>query len=148
MLSRCHTGAPAFALGHASLGSMQCSSRSRWRATTTSSAVTKSDAKSSVILKAQLACAGGLIFGWNALAIMLKAQGNYNGNCPPDLNARCAWQESHLAVLWTIGVFASELSGLSSWGPVLDYVGPKLTAMLGKAWDSTQTLTLSALCTF
>jgi hypothetical protein len=27
--------------------------------------------------------AGGLIFGWNALAIMLKAQGNYDGQCPP-----------------------------------------------------------------
>ena len=27
--------------------------------------------------------AGGLIFGWNALAIMLKDQGNYNANCPP-----------------------------------------------------------------
>ena len=26
--------------------------------------------------------AGGLIFGWNALALMLKAQGNYNGQCP------------------------------------------------------------------
>ena len=25
--------------------------------------------------------AGGLIFGWNALALMLKAQGNYNRNC-------------------------------------------------------------------
>jgi hypothetical protein len=24
---------------------------------------------------------GGLIFGWNALALMLKAQGNYNRNC-------------------------------------------------------------------
>ena len=63
---------------------------------------------------------------------MLKAQGNYNGNCPPDLNARCAWQESHLAVLWTIGVFALNF-GPVIVGPVLDYVGPKLTAMLGKA---------------
>ena len=83
-------------------------------------------------LASPAACAGGLIFGWNALAIMLKAQGNYNGNCPPDLNARCAWQESHLAVLWTIGVFALNF-GPVIVGPVLDYVGPKLTAMLGKA---------------
>ena len=63
---------------------------------------------------------------------MLKVQGNYNGNCPPDLNARCAWQESHLAVLWTIGVFALNF-GPVIVGPVLDYVGPKLTAMLGEA---------------
>ena len=117
--------------------------------------------------------AGGLIFGWNALAIMLKDQGNYNANCPPgdwshplksrcempdaavsrrhrcvarvqallqshhqviccaDLNTRCAWQESHLAVLWTIGVFALNF-GPVVVGPILDYVGPKLTAMFGR----------------
>lgn len=29
----------------------------------------------------QCRVAGGLIFGWNALAIMLKQQGNYTRNC-------------------------------------------------------------------
>ena len=48
-----------------------------------------------------------------------------------DLNTRCAWQESHLAVLWTIGVFALNF-GPVVVGPILDYVGPKLTAMFGK----------------
>lgn len=28
-----------------------------------------------------VAAAGGLIFGWNALALTLKAQGNYNAGC-------------------------------------------------------------------
>jgi hypothetical protein len=120
--------------------------------------------------------AGGLIFGWNALALMLKAQGNYNRNCTQPiegarlklllcngravrcmwltwheaiaaaeracvpllaadigsqgLNTNCAWQESRLAVLWTIGVFALNF-GPVIVGPILDYVGPKLTAILG-----------------
>ena len=51
--------------------------------------------------------------------------------CCADLNTRCAWQESHLAVLWTIGVFALNF-GPVVVGPILDYVGPKLTAMLGE----------------
>lgn len=46
------------------------------------------------------------------------------------LNTNCAWQESQLAVLWTVGVFALNF-GPVIVGPVLDYVGPKLTAMLG-----------------
>lgn len=47
------------------------------------------------------------------------------------LNTNCAWQESRLAVLWTIGVFALNF-GPVIVGPILDYVGPKLTAILGK----------------
>lgn len=47
------------------------------------------------------------------------------------LNTNCAWQESQLAVLWTIGVFALNF-GPVIVGPVLDYVGPKITAMLGE----------------
>ena len=55
--------------------------------------------------------------------------------CPADignqgLNPNCAWQESRLAVLWTIGVFALNF-GPVIVGPILDYVGPKLTAILG-----------------
>jgi hypothetical protein len=55
------------------------------------------------------------------------------------LNTNCAWQESKLSVLWTIGVFALNF-GPVIVGPVLDYVGPKLTAILGehdsKSWSS------------
>lgn len=32
--------------------------------------------------------AGGLIFGWNALALMLKAQGNYNRNCTQPISGK------------------------------------------------------------
>ena len=56
------------------------------------------------------------------------------------LGSRCAWQESKLAVLWNIGVFALNF-GPVFVGPVLDWVGPKLTAMLGACplflWHST-----------
>ena len=46
------------------------------------------------------------------------------------LGSRCSWQESRLAVLWNIGVFALNF-GPVFVGPVLDWVGPKLTAILG-----------------
>lgn len=56
------------------------------------------------------------------------------GTASEAVHTRCAWQESHLAVLWTIGVFALNF-GPVVVGPVLDYVGPKLTAILGGfAW--------------
>lgn len=48
------------------------------------------------------------------------------------LESNCAWQESQLAVLWTIGVFALNF-GPVLVGPILDYVGPKLTAILGNS---------------
>ena len=46
------------------------------------------------------------------------------------LNTLCASQESKLAVLWNIGIFALNF-GPVVIGPILDYVGPKLTAILG-----------------
>ena len=57
------------------------------------------------------------------------------------LNTLCASQESKLAVLWNIGIFALNF-GPVVIGPILDYVGPKLTAILGEqssldAYDSS-----------
>ena len=46
------------------------------------------------------------------------------------LQELCATQESKLAVLWNIGIFALNF-GPVVVGPVLDYIGPKLTAILG-----------------
>lgn len=43
----------------------------------------------------------------------------------------CPTQESKLAVLWTVGIFALNF-GPVFVGPVLDWVGPKLTTVLGK----------------
>ena len=43
----------------------------------------------------------------------------------------CATQESKLAVLWTVGIFALNF-GPVFVGPILDWVGPKLTTILGK----------------
>ena len=75
---------------------------------------------------------GGLIFGWNALALMLKAQGAYADSCPaPALpSASCAARDTRLAVVWTVGAFALN-SGPVAVGPVLDWLGPKLTTALG-----------------
>lgn len=56
--------------------------------------------------------------------------------CAADRSARdqldkeCAQQETKLAVLWTIGVFALNF-GPVIVGGVLDLIGPKLTSMLG-----------------
>ena len=46
------------------------------------------------------------------------------------LDKDCAQQETRLAVLWTIGVFALNF-GPVIVGGVLDWIGPKLTSMLG-----------------
>lgn len=78
------------------------------------------------------------MFGWNALSVMLKEQGNYDRQCTQSISAagaeglakNCAKQDSSLAVLWTIGVFALNF-GPVLVGPVLDLVGPKLTSILG-----------------
>ena len=48
------------------------------------------------------------------------------------LSEQCASQESSLAVLWNIGIFALNF-GPVIWGPILDFVGPKLTAITGAA---------------
>lgn len=47
------------------------------------------------------------------------------------LDTLCASQESKLAVLWNIGIFALNF-GPVIIGPILDYVGPKLTSILGR----------------
>lgn len=54
------------------------------------------------------------------------------------LQSQCAWQENKLAVLWTIGVFALNF-GPVLVGPVLDWLGPKLTAFLGKLFHLRHT---------
>lgn len=43
----------------------------------------------------------------------------------------CKSQESELAVLWTLGIFALNF-GPVLVGPVLDGLGPKWTAVLGE----------------
>ncbi len=82
-------------------------------------------------------------------AIMLTDLGNYAEGCPatpaaalgdPDAlidaaatgEAICKSQESSLALLWTLGVFALNC-GPVLMGFVLDYLGPKFTALLGSA---------------
>ncbi|KAA6416796.1 MAG: hypothetical protein FRX49_13246 [Trebouxia sp. A1-2] len=82
---------------------------------------------------------GGLMFGWNALALALKGQDIYATGCAAERevlrnaggsDTLCPTQESKLAVLWTIGIFALNF-GPVFVGPILDWVGPKLTSVLG-----------------
>ncbi len=47
-----------------------------------------------------LLCTGGLIFGWNALALMLKQQGNYNRNCTQPISGASTTAQSLHACLW------------------------------------------------
>ena len=62
------------------------------------------------------------------------------GHLPPHLcsavnrtagGVSCKSQESELAVLWTLGIFALNF-GPVLVGPVLDGLGPKWTAVLGE----------------
>ncbi|KAL4854004.1 Large neutral amino acids transporter small subunit 3 [Chlorella vulgaris] len=72
---------------------------------------------------------GGLMFGWPSLSGMLKQLGNFNADCPPD-GITCESQESSLALLWTLGIFTLNC-GPVLMGFILDYIGPKLTGILG-----------------
>lgn len=98
------------------------------------------DAKYVVVAAAMIGevLQGGLVFGWNALALMLQARGNFSGRCtnPDEVNTgnngtiTCKAQEEALAVLWTIGVFALNF-GPVLVGPILDGIGPRYTSVLG-----------------
>ncbi|KAL4517173.1 hypothetical protein Ndes2437B_g06781 [Nannochloris sp. 'desiccata'] len=106
----------------------------------------KADARYAIMTVAVLGemLQGGLFFGWNALSIMIKDLGNYSEGCyqdyPSDIPGApaeslpaseiCKSQESKLAVLWTVGIFALNC-GPVLMGFVLDYLGPKFTAILG-----------------
>ncbi|KAL3151740.1 hypothetical protein ABBQ38_012718 [Trebouxia sp. C0009 RCD-2024] len=83
---------------------------------------------------------GGLMFGWNALALALKGQNIYSGGCDTERKVvnggLCPTQESKLAVLWTVGIFALNF-GPVFVGPILDWVGPKLTTILGTLLNMT-----------
>lgn len=59
------------------------------------------------------------------------------------LSNECAQQETKLAVLWTIGVFALNF-GPVIVGGVLDYVGPKLVSIAGKLLAAQCNLPLEA----
>lgn len=63
---------------------------------------------------------------------MLSDLGMYSEQCSPDLapNELCKSQESRLAVLWTVGIFALNC-GPVIMGFVLDYLGPKVTGAIG-----------------
>jgi len=82
---------------------------------------------------------------------MLKAQGIYDEGCltptpapgsAPSTAAACPSQESKLAVLWTVGVFALN-AGPVLVGPLLDALGPKLTAVFGTLLNMAALLLLA-----
>ena len=97
----------------------------------------KSDARVGILVLAILGevLQGGLFFGWSALSIMITDEGNYEEGCNEagegiDEDTICKSQESKLALLWTVGIFALNF-GPVLMGFVLDYLGPRFTAILG-----------------
>jgi hypothetical protein len=78
---------------------------------------------------------GGLIFGWNAMSVMLKGMGIYDDSCPaaPAMGKDgCASQDAKLAIVWNAGVFAVNF-GPALVGLALDTVGPRIVATGGAA---------------
>lgn len=83
---------------------------------------------------------GGLIFGWNALSVMLKGEGVFAAGCDQDSDS-CSRQDSKLNTVWTAGVFAVNF-GLAFAGASLDYIGPKFTSSAGAAMTSAGLIAL------
>lgn len=67
------------------------------------------------------------------------------GNTTDTGRISCKSQESELAVLWTLGIFALNF-GPVLVGPVLDGLGPKWTAVLGEGSVSMSTRILRFSC--
>lgn len=70
------------------------------------------------------------MFGWPSLSGMLKDLGNFDSGCNQPAGEPCKSQERSLALLWTLGIFTLNC-GPVVMGLVLDFIGPKLTGILG-----------------
>ncbi|KAK9812965.1 hypothetical protein WJX72_006572 [[Myrmecia] bisecta] len=80
---------------------------------------------------------GGLIFGWNGLALMIKAQDNFDDGCPAPVTVKgrvetCKSQETKLALIFVLGAFAVNFGPLIV-GPILDRIGPRIMSAVGTA---------------
>ena len=71
----------------------------------------------------------------SAAAVDVNGKGDY----------LCESQESKLAVLWTIGIFALNF-GPVLVGPLLDWAGPKLTAITGELVTAYCNLCIASFC--
>lgn len=85
---------------------------------------------------------GGVMFGWNALSVMLKEESVYAEGCDPDSDT-CSSQDTKLNVVWTAGVFAVNF-GIAFAGVSVDYVGPKFTSSAGAALAAAGLISLGA----
>eukprot|EP00892_Ulva_mutabilis_P003134 jgi/Ulvmu1/12821/UM098_0002.1 len=83
---------------------------------------------------------GGLMFGWNALSVVLKQEAVFTTGCDPQ-SSSCSRQDSKLNVVWTAGVFAVNF-GVAFAGLSVDYVGPKLTSSAGATMTSVGLIAL------
>ncbi|KAG8468650.1 hypothetical protein KFE25_013733 [Diacronema lutheri] len=70
--------------------------------------------------------AGGIMYGWPSLLLMLQAEGQYAELCV-DVPAPCAAQESLYHWIWTISSSACLASNLLT-GLLLDALGPRFSA--------------------
>jgi hypothetical protein len=75
---------------------------------------------------------GGSIFGWNALSVVLKDVGVFEGACEGGIETSCPKQDAKLATIWTSGVFAVNFGPALS-GLFLDWAGPRVVSAAGAA---------------
>ena len=75
--------------------------------------------------------ATGIMFGWSALTLALRREGQYAELCDPG-EASCDDQTLRLAAVYTTGAAAIPISGVA-WGPLLDMKGAKTIRLLGLA---------------
>lgn len=95
--------------------------------------------------------AGGIIFGWNSLSVVLKDLGEYESGCSDSeldgsSDTSCSSQSSDFAIIYNVGVFAVNF-GPALAGPLLDWAGPKLAATMGAALSAFGIIWFGALLT-
>ena len=83
---------------------------------------------------------GGVIFGWNALRLVLEDMQFFEEGCglvpttvnadSPRSSAPCKSQDSKLAVVFIVGILAVNF-GPAVAGPGLDFFGPRVVAAAG-----------------
>lgn len=92
----------------------------------------------------QVIVTSAILYGWPALLVVLKDEGQYDEVCPDTSSslssyesegvtnrgvAKCPEQEVRLNLIFTLGSIASAVSCCS--GIVFDYVGPRIGIAIG-----------------